>query len=135
MEVALAQREAQILSIRAEAHMVLNQTTEATRLADLSCTHNRELHPLLIRRICEKFVQTMQMRQLFYLWFVPMTQGIICNLVVKVLSTHSDYVFNQQTIDLHLAPKPTFDIPGQRARKQRIYPALCYIDIRMLKVN
>lgn len=40
LEAAMAQREVQVLNIRAKVQTVLNETAEATQLADLACTHN-----------------------------------------------------------------------------------------------
>lgn len=56
-------------------------------------------------------MQTVQMHQLLYRWAILMMQGIIRNLVTKVLSMHPDYVFDQQTMDLHLAAESTFLYP------------------------
>lgn len=80
-------------------------------MADLDFTHDGELLPALIRGMCKKFVQTIEMRQLFYRWAVPMMQGIIRNLLTKVLRAHPDYIFDSQTLDLHLAPELTFQHP------------------------
>lgn len=52
-----------------------------------------------------------QMRQLFYCLAVPMMQSIIQNLVTMVLRAHPDYIFDSQTMVLHLALKPTFQYP------------------------
>lgn len=38
-------------------------------------------------------------------------QGIIQNLVAKVLSIHRNFMSNQQTMDLYLTPEPTFRHP------------------------
>lgn len=87
---------------------MLAQAVEATRVADLAFTRDEELHPSLICRICEKFVQTLQICRLFYHWAIPMMQGIIQNLVTKVLRAHPYYIFASRTIDLQLAPEPIF---------------------------
>lgn len=75
LEATVAQREAQIFCVRTEAHIVLKQDVEATRLVELACTHDGELRLPLIYGICEKFVQIVQMRQLFYHWAIPMIEG------------------------------------------------------------
>lgn len=72
LEVAVAERESQILNVRAKAQVVLTRAREATRLADLAFTCDGELCPAFIHEICEKFVHTVQIRQLFYNWIVPM---------------------------------------------------------------
>lgn len=36
---------------------------------------------------------------------------IIQNLVTKILRVHPEYTFDLQTMDLHLAPEPTFQYP------------------------
>lgn len=66
LETALAQSDSQIVNLWAEAQVVLAQFMEATCLADLASTRDKELRPALIRGICERFVQTMHMQQLFY---------------------------------------------------------------------
>lgn len=86
----VAQTDAHILSIWPEVRDILNQTTDTTQLADLSCPRNRELRPVLICGICERFVQTVQLRPLFYRWSMPMMQGIIQSLVAKMQSAHPD---------------------------------------------
>lgn len=108
LEVVVAQRESQILTVKAKAHAVLAQSAEAIRLAYLAFTHDGELRPSLVCRICEKFIQIVHMRQLFYRWAVLMMQSIIMNLVGKLLRAHPEYTFDSPTMDLSLAPELTF---------------------------
>lgn len=53
-------------------------------------------------------------------------QGIIKNLVGKVLRAHLDYTFDSQTIDLYIAPELSFKNPWPTALKQRISGPLLY---------
>lgn len=111
LKVVVAQRESQILTVRVKVQALLAQAAKATHLVDLAFTHDGELCPVLICNICEKFIQTIHMRQLFYRWAVPMMQEIIRNLVAKVLRVHPEYTFDSQTMDLYLAPKHTLQHP------------------------
>lgn len=91
--------------MRAEAKAVLVQSAEVTRLIDLAFTRNGELQHTLIRRTGKKFIQMVDMHQLFYRWTVPMMQGIIRNLVKNALRVRLQYTFDSQTMDLYLSPE------------------------------
>lgn len=108
LEAFVPQNDAQPLSMRPETQAVLVHATEATHLAHLAFTRDGELYPSLIRCICEKFMQTVQIWQCFYYCVVLMMQGVVRNLVIKVLIAHPEYQFDLQTLDLYPAPKLTF---------------------------
>lgn len=95
------------MSIRAKTQAVLNQTTEATRLVDLCCNRNGKLRATLSTRYARSSCKPCKCTNVLLL-SAPMMQGIIRNLVAKVLSVHPNYIFDQQTMYLHLAPESTF---------------------------
>lgn len=98
------------MKVRAEVEAVLAQPVKVTRLAYLAFTRDGELQLALTREICERFVQAVHMRQHFYRLVVTMMLGIIRNMVGKILRADPEYTFDSQTMDLYLAPEPTFSI-------------------------